>query len=62
VTLNNTEGGLIMPTEKKPMTGSGKQPEPGQKKGGSGNFSADREKASEAGKKGGEHSHTGGRK
>ena len=31
-------------------------------RGGSGNFAEDREKASEAGKKGGEHSHGGGRK
>lgn len=51
-----------MPTEKKPMTGSGKQPEPGQKKAGSGNPIADREKASDTGKKGGDHSHSGGRK
>ncbi len=33
-----------------------------EQRGGSGNFSQDREKASEAGKKGGQHSHGGGRK
>jgi len=32
-----------------------------EKRGGSGNFSQDRERASEAGKKGGERSHQGGR-
>ena len=31
-------------------------------RGGSGNFAVDREKASEAGKKGGKNSHGGGRK
>ena len=33
-----------------------------QHRGGSGNFAEDREKASEAGKKGGQHSHSGDKK
>jgi uncharacterized protein len=34
----------------------------GQQRGGSGNFANDRERASEAGRKGGEHSHDNDRK
>ena len=50
-----------MPTTKKPMTGDDKHSDT-SRKGTGGNFATDREKASEAGKKGGEHSHSGGRK
>ncbi|WP_397452282.1 general stress protein [Pseudomonas sp. NA-150] len=51
-----------MPTTKKPMTG-GKQSDTGKKgTGAGGNMVSDREKASDTGKKGGDHSHTGGRK
>jgi general stress protein YciG len=51
-----------MPNTKKPMAG-GKHSEAGKKgSGAGGNLAIDREKASEAGKKGGEHSPTGGRK
>jgi len=51
-----------MPNTKKPMSGGSKSDTGKKGTGGSGNFATDREKASEAGKKGGEHSHTGGRK
>lgn len=51
-----------MPDTKKPMTG-GKIPDAGKKGSGvGGNTAIDRDKASEAGKKSGDHSPTGGRK